>query len=30
MRFFLWYNGTLYEFPDEGERNEFIREHSND
>jgi hypothetical protein len=30
MRFFLWYRGTLYEFPDEGEMNEFIREHSED
>jgi len=30
MRFFLQYNGTLYEFPDEGEMNEFLREHSAD
>jgi hypothetical protein len=28
MRFFLRYNGKLYEFPDEGEMLEFIREHT--
>lgn len=28
MRFFLRYNGRLYEFPDEGEMLEFIREHN--
>lgn len=30
MRFFLLYEGTLYEFPDEGELIEFIREHNTD